>query len=50
MFDYRLDYTIMAAAERVRPTPDQACAQNQGVKRVFRIGRNRPAARVVGRR
>jgi hypothetical protein len=50
MLDYRLHYAIMAAEDRIRPTRDQAWAQNRGVKRVFRIGLDRPAARDAGRR
>jgi hypothetical protein len=50
MLDYRLHYAIMAAEDRNRPTRDQAWAQNRGVKRVFRIGQERPVARDVGRR
>jgi hypothetical protein len=50
MMGYRLDYVIMAAEERVRPTRDQARAQNRGVKRIYHIGLNKPAARDAGRR
>jgi hypothetical protein len=51
MLDYRLHYAIMANEDRTRPTHKQAWAQNRGVKRVFRIGEERPtAARDAGRR
>lgn len=50
MLDYRLHYAILAAEDRVRPSRDQAGAQNRGVKRIFRVGRERPVGRDAGRR
>lgn len=50
MLDYRFHYAIMATEDRVRPSHKQAWAQNRGVKRVYRIGDERPAARDAGRR
>jgi hypothetical protein len=50
MLDYKLHYAILAAEDRTRPTQAQAWAQNRGVKRVFRIGQDRPVAREAGRR
>ena len=50
MLDNHFQFAILATEDRIRPSHKQAWAQNRGVKRVFRIGVERPAARDAGRR
>lgn len=52
MLDYRLplDYAIVRTEDRVRDARGHVPPQNNGIRRVFRIGESRPTIREMGRR
>jgi hypothetical protein len=50
MLDYRLHYPILVSEERARGVRDHGALQHRGIRRIFRVGDNRPASRDTGRR
>jgi hypothetical protein len=49
LVDYRLHPGILVAEDRARGSRDAANA-NRGIRRVFRVGDNRPTSREMERR
>jgi hypothetical protein len=50
MLDYRMHYAVMMAEDRLRPSRQPELTPNRGLRRVFRLGGERVAARDAARR
>jgi hypothetical protein len=50
MLDYRMHYAVMQTEDRLRTARQPELTPNRGLRRVFRLGGERDAARPSGRR